>query len=154
VRIADGDWDSMPRGESFDLVGITATTRVDRSHELHEMTRKWGPYFLPSTHIRSCPFLFVQFVQFVATISSLLDVRNDCRSRPHAEARRPRLLCFLHPRHYNGSTGGAGDMAFVQPPGHFLRLTVPSRRCLFALFVNGPSGGSLAPFSFIFIPRP
>jgi len=44
---------------------------VDRSHELHEMTRKWGPNFLPPTHIRSCPFLFVQFVQFVATISSL-----------------------------------------------------------------------------------
>src|SRR5512136_517374 len=26
VRIVDGDWDPIPRGEHFDLVGITATT--------------------------------------------------------------------------------------------------------------------------------
>lgn len=26
VRIVDGDWEAMPRGERFDLVGITATT--------------------------------------------------------------------------------------------------------------------------------
>jgi len=107
VRIVDGDWDAMPRDESFDLVGITTTTFTsERAYALAKQFTRNGakvvlggvhPSILPEECLRNAHSVVVGEAEYVWR-DVLRDAEKGSLERVYAAPRPTEMNDVPFPR--------------------------------------------------------